>query len=389
VAPGSETVLVGDHVTALPQESMEKSRADFILTGGDYDFLLLNLVDFLAGKAKKLESGIWYREHGNIKNTGPFLLTRSLDVLPHINRDLTRWRLYSERNGNFKATPGAYTMAGRDCWWRKDGGCTFCSWPTLYPVFRAMKPDLLVDEIGLLIEKHKVKTVFDDTGCFPAGNWLRRFARLMIERKYNEEIDFSCNMRFGVLTRDDIRLMKKAGFRMLLFGVESGSQATLDRLNKGTTVEGIVSECKILRQEGLEPHITIMVGYPWETRKDAMSTLNLAKMLMEKGWATTLQSTIVIPYPGSKLYAEALQKDWFRLDPKDYDCFDMQEPVLKTPDMTPEEVVKFCDEIYKVFLSPKYMFKQLIRIRSFRDFVYSVKGIAKVLGHLKDFAKKE
>ena len=52
VLPNSKVVLVGDHVTALPQESMEQSKVDFVLTGGDYDFLLLNLVNFLNGKAK-------------------------------------------------------------------------------------------------------------------------------------------------------------------------------------------------------------------------------------------------------------------------------------------------------------------------------------------------
>jgi anaerobic magnesium-protoporphyrin IX monomethyl ester cyclase len=388
VAPDSKVILVGDHVTALPQESMEQSQVDFILTGGDYDFLLLNLVNFLDGKTSQLEPGIWYRENGNIKNTGQFKLNHNLDDLPFIDRDLTRWRLYSERNGNFKVTPGAYTMAGRDCWWRKNGGCTFCSWTTLYPTFRAMKPERLADEVGLLIEKYKVKAIFDDTGCFPAGNWFRKFAKLMIERGYSDKVEFSCNMRFGALSRDDYRLMKKAGFKMLLFGVESGNQATLDRLNKGTSVERIINECKVLREEGLEPHITIMVGYPWETRQDALNTLNVAKMLMQKGWANTLQSTVVIPYPGTKLYAEALKNGWFRVDPTDYERFDMKEPVMSTPDMTSEEVMQLCDEIYRVFLSPRYIVKQLVRIRSLRDANYSVKGALKVMGHVKDFAKK-
>ena len=250
-----------------------------------------------------------------------------------------------------------------------------------------MKPEHLADEIGLLIGKHGVKSVFDDTGCFPAGDWLRKFANLMIERGYNKKIEFGCNMRFGALKQEDYRLMKKAGFRMLLFGVESGSQATLDRLNKGTTIENIMNESKIPRKEGLEPHITIMVGYPWETRQEALSTLNVAKKLMQSGSAVTLQSTIVIPYPGSKLYAEALKNGWFRVDPKDYERFDMKEPVMTTPDMTPEEVMKLCDEIYKVFLTPKYMLKQLVRIRSLKDVKYSIKGAAKVLGHVKDFGK--
>jgi len=387
VLPASKVVLVGDHVTALPQESMDQSKVDFVLTGGDYDFLLFNLVNCLNGKLKQLEAGVWYRESETIKNTGPFHLNHNLDDLPPINRDLTRWQLYSQRNGNFKVTPGAYTMVGRDCWWRKDGGCTFCSWPTLYPTFRVMKPERLADEIGLLIERYGVKSVFDDTGCFPAGEWLRHFANLMIEKGYNKKVQFSCNMRFGALKQEDYRLMKRAGFRMLLFGVESGSQATLDRLNKGTTVEGIMNECIVPQKEGLEPHITIMVGYPWETRQEATKTLTLAKTLMQKGWAVTLQSTVVIPYPGSKLYAEALKNGWFRVDPKDYERFDMKEPVMITPDMTPEEVMKLCDEIYKVFLTPQYMLKQLVRIRSLKDIKYSVKGAAKVLGHVKDFGK--
>ncbi len=100
-------------------------------------------------------------------------------------------------------------------------------------------------------------------------------------------------------------------------------------------------------------------GLSLGTRKDALSTFNVAKTLMQKGWAVTLQSTVVIPYPGSKLYAEALKNGWFRFDPTDYERFDMKEPVMTTPDMSPEEVMKLCDEIYKVFLTPQYMLKQL------------------------------
>ena len=58
--------LVGDHVTALPEESFKNSKVDYILTGGDYDFLLLNLANYLS-KGEKLESGIWYRTE--IRNT--------------------------------------------------------------------------------------------------------------------------------------------------------------------------------------------------------------------------------------------------------------------------------------------------------------------------------
>jgi len=388
VTPETKVALVGDHVTALPCESMENSKVDYVLEGGDYDFLLLNLARYLRGEGEELEPGMWCRENGKVKSTGRFRLNHDLDALPFIDRDLTKWPLYAYKNGNYERTPGTYTMVGRDCWYRKDGGCTFCSWPTLFPDFRVRRPESLADEIEMLVQKHGVREVFDDTGTFPVGEWLRKFCRLMIERGLNEGICFSCNMRFRALNLEDYRLMKKAGFRMLLFGLESANQETLDRLNKGTTVQDIINGCRWATEAGLEPHITIMVGYPWETREDALKTLRLAKMLMEKGWAVTLQSTIVMPYLGTGLYDEALKKGWFRFDPKWYERFDMTEPVLKTADMEPEEVMRICDEIYRVFLSPKYMFRHLIRMRSWRDVKYSVRGAVKVLGHVKDFTRK-
>jgi len=384
VNPEANVVLVGDHVTALPRESMENSKVDYILTGGDYDFLLLNLVEHLEGKGR-LEPGIWFRQNGRIKSSGSFRLDHDLDCLPFIDRDLTRWWLYSEKNGNFKETPGTYTMVGRDCWWRKDGGCAFCSWPTLYPVYRVRKPELLVDEIGMLIEKYKVKEVFDDTGTFPVGNWLRKFCDLMIERGYNDEVLFSCNMRFGALSFEDYKLMKKAGFRMLLFGLESASQRILNELNKGLTVDEIVDSCRKAKKAGLTVHITIMFGYPNASKEEEFQTYQLAKKLMEGGYADTLQSTLLMPYPGSRLYEVALENGWLRYSPGEWERWDMSEPVLKGGDMSPEEVKRLCDETYRLFLSPKYVLRRLLSIRSFADLKFSFRGTRKILGHIRDF----
>jgi len=384
-SPETRIVLVGDHVTALPRESMEKSQVDYVLTGGDYDFLLLNLVEHLDGKAEAFEPGIWYRKNGEIKSTGRFQLNHNLDSLSFIDRDLTKWWLYSEKNGNYKVTPGTYTMFARDCWWRMDGGCSFCAWCVLYPIFRARKPELLVDEIGMLIEKYRVREVFDDSGSFPVGEWLRKFCKLMIERRYNEKVYFSCNMRFGALTEEDYQMMKKAGFRMLLFGLESGSQRILDEINKGLTVDEIVDSCRKAKEAGLTVHITIMFGYPNALREEELQTYLLARKLMEEGYADTLQSTLVVPYPGTRLYEMALENGWLRFSPGEWERWDMSEQVLKSSDMSPEEVKRLCDETYKLFLSPRYVLRRMLSIRSFGDLRFAFRGARKVLGHIKDF----
>lgn len=255
----------------------------------------------------------------------------------------------------------------------------------MYPVYRARKPELLIDEIGMLIEKYKVREVFDDSGTFPVGEWLREFCKLMIERRYNEKVCFSCNMRFGALTKEDYQLMKKAGFRMLLFGLESGSQRILDEINKGLTVGEIADSCRKAKEAGLTVHITVMFGYPNAAREEELQTYRLARKFMEEGYADTLQRTIVVPYPGTRLYEAALENGWLHFSPGEWERWDMSEPILKNDGMSPEEVKQLCDETYRLFLSPRYALRRLLSIRSFDELKFTFRGARKVLGHIKDF----
>ena len=70
--PNMIVVIAGDHVTAMPEETMNNCKVDYLLTGGDYDFLLLNLVNHI-NNGEKLAKGIYYRtSNDNIKSTGKF-----------------------------------------------------------------------------------------------------------------------------------------------------------------------------------------------------------------------------------------------------------------------------------------------------------------------------
>ena len=404
------TVLFGDHVTALPQESFDNSNVDFVLTGGDYDFLLLNLCEaFDVGRATegspersrgrtwdvrpkgvpsvaeggRFEPGIWYRDNGTIKNTGNFKLDHDLNTMPFIDRDLTKWQLYAYKNGNFKKTPGTYVMAGRDCWW---GKCSFCSWPTLYPNFRVRKVENVLDEIELLVERYRVKEIMDDTGTFPAGEWLDEFCDGMIKRGLNRNVKLDCNMRFGILSSLQYDKMCKAGFRLVLFGLESANQKTLDRINKNVTVSQVIESCKAARKAGLYPHITIMFGYPWEAYDDTLKTLNLGRWLLIKGYAYTVQATIVIPYPGSGLFDDC-QKEGL-LKTLDWDDYDMKRPVMKSP-VDDEAMLELVQGIYRVAFHPEFILRRLLAIRSLSDITYFSRAARKIFGHIFDFGKKQ
>lgn len=386
---GLRTVLFGDHVTALPEESFQNSQVDFVLTGGDYDFLLLNLCKFLdRGLStldcglRDLEAGIWYRQGGQIKNTGMFRLDHDLNSVPFIDRDLTRWQLYAARNGNFRRIPGTYIMAGRDCWW---GKCKFCSWPTLYPSFRSRTVTNVLDEISSLAERYHVKEIMDDTGTFPVADWLDDFCRGMLERGLNKKVALDCNMRFGAVTFDQYRKMKEAGFRLVLFGLESANQKTLDMIHKNVKIEDTISSCRDARRAGLFPHITIMFGYPWETYGDAFKTLELGRWLLKKGFAYTVQATVVIPYPGTILFDECRSNGLLRS--LEWDDYDMKRPVMKTP-ISDEALLKLVQGIYSVAFNLEFIIRRMASVRGLSDLAYFKRGAQKILGHIFDFEKK-
>ncbi len=386
------TVLMGDHVTALPEESMQNSPVDFVLTGGDYDFLLLNLCNCLKNLRTQhselrteLESGIWYREAGEIKKTGQYELTHDLDSLPYIDRELTKWWLYSEKNGNYKYLPGTYTMTARDCCW---GRCSFCSWTTIYPGanYRVRFPGKVLDEVGILIDKYGVKEIMDDSGTFPVGEWLWTFCEGMVKRGYNKRVRIDCNMRFGILKDKDYEMMANAGFRFILFGLESANQKTLDRINKNLEVEQIIEGVKLAKKAGLDPHITVMVGYPWETKEDALKTIGLAKYLFKRGYVDTLQATIVIPYPGTPLYEECKRNGWLLTE--DWERYDMRETVMASQ-MSNEDVKELTQMFYKSFANPQYFMRRILSVRGIDDLRFLWRAGKKLIGHLIDFEAKE
>ncbi|MHB8355877.1 MAG: B12-binding domain-containing radical SAM protein [Vulcanimicrobiaceae bacterium] len=378
--PETLVVLMGDHVTGFPEESLERSSVDYVLTGGDFDFSLRDLVNHLD-KQDLMGPGTYHRESGAIKASGMYSLVNDLNALPMIDRDLTKWELYAYKNGNFKYLPGSYTMAGRDCWW---GHCTFCSWTVLFPgqKFRTRTPELMLDEVEMLVRKYGVREIFDDTGTLPIGAWLHEFCEGLIKRGLHKKVRLGCNMRFNYLSKVDYELMGRAGFRFILYGLESANQSTLKRLAKNMRTDTIAQELKWSKGAGLAPHITTMIGYPWETKEEARNTIEFAKKMFRTGCVDTLQATVVMPYAGTPLYKEAESNGW--LLTKDWDEYDMRRPILKSP-LTAADTLALTQDLYRSFISPQFLWNKLVNIRSIEDVQFIGRGIQYVWGHLTDF----
>ncbi len=362
-SPGTRVILLGDHVSAFPEESLEQG-IDFVIKGGDFDIELLNLLELIEGK-----------EISKFK---------SLDELPFVDRDLTCWKDYSKGNGNFKLSPNTYIHSSRDCYW---GRCKFCSWSVLYPPcsFRTRSPENVIEEIKILVEKYKIVEIMDDSGTFNKNPWLKRFCELMISTGLNKRVKISCNARFSILTKEDYKLMKTAGFRLLLFGLESANQGILDSIDKGIKTQDIFEGCKLATEAGLEPHITIMTGMPLETKDTVEETLAFVKRLISKNYISTLQSTFTVPYPNVPVYKECLEKGLLLVDDGDWEKFNMRHLIIKTG-LTEEETKQYVSKFYKLSFSPRFILHKFLLIRCKEDFFYILRAAKSILfKHLRDF----
>ena len=179
--------------------------------------------------------------------------------------------------------------------------------------------------------------MFDDSGTFPKGAWLADFLRFMRDRA--KKITLGCNLR---AEPGPFSGMARAGFRMVLVGIESANQGTLDRINKGTVAEDIIPIIRAMSKAGLEPHGAFITGYPWETEEDEKRTIELCRYLLSNGYLKTAQASVYAP------------------------------PCSRAPEGSKGHV--YLPRFYDAYKSPKFWINKLKDIRRWEDITYLVRG---------------
>ncbi|MFH1591794.1 MAG: radical SAM protein [Candidatus Woesearchaeota archaeon] len=367
--PGLKVAVVGDHISVLPKETLENSRIDYVLTGGDFDISMLNLAKHLYGKGD-LPVGTWYRENDEIKNTGDYELVGELDTLPFIDREIIPWKRYHE--AWMLHDKVMYMMGSRGCPYR----CSFCSWPQMLfkKKVRQISPRKILDEMKFLIDRYGVKEFFFDDDTFTYDKkWVFDLCNGMIEQKFN--VIWGCNGRVDNCDEELLTAMKKSGCWFIKFGVESSSQYTLDRINKAYKVEDIIRTFKIAKKFRIKRHATVMLGYPWETRQDVLNTIEFVKKLD----VDTCQFSNPVVYPGTKLFEEAKENNWLRFNEGEWEKFDMSEPTLVNKEFSPKEIMEICHSAWKqIYFKPGYFFKRIKEIRNFNNIKSLYRGARSV-----------
>jgi radical SAM superfamily enzyme YgiQ (UPF0313 family) len=151
--------------------------------------------------------------------------------------------------------------SSRGCFYR----CKFCTYHWYFPQVHYKSLEVLSYELRLIQELGFVRHVrFTDDNFTANRSRLESILDMMIK----EEFDFtwSCFARSGALQPGLVKLMKTAGCEFVDMGLESGSQAILDNMDKRVKREQAFSAIQMLNEEGICSRGSFIVGYPGETR---------------------------------------------------------------------------------------------------------------------------
>jgi len=176
--------------------------------------------------------------------------------------------------------------------------CTFCYNKEFHKcVYRKRPLDILLQEITFLVNNHGMDGVY-----FADEMWCRNKTemRTMCDSLKNLNLDFvwGCQTRVGIFDENDFEYMYKSGCRWIFFGIESGSENILQKINKKIDFDKIIPTFTACKKANIACIGSFIVGFPEETCDDLKKTVSLLNQLD----TSLININYLALIPGSDIY---------------------------------------------------------------------------------------
>ncbi len=357
-------VLGGPHPSADPGGTLEMTGADFVITGEAEDALpqLLEVLENKPLNSRDLSrvTNLVWREDNEIRRSRQ-TYPASLDSLGFPSWDLMDPRTYpAAPHGTFaRRLPVAPIITSRGC----PHTCTFCASSVVSGHrVRMRSADNVVEEMALLATRYGVREVhIEDDNVAHDPEHLAAICDELLKR--NLGLMWSCpnGVRLERIDRPLARLMEKAGCYSLAVGIESGSQAILDAMSKGTDLHELEEDLRMIA-ESTSISLTgfFLMGYPGEQREDIEATIRIALRLP----LSKALFAFALPHPGTQLHRIYTQKHGSGPLTWDHLYCQSQVPYFCPNDMTIREVKRLHRSAYRHFyLRPRILMRLLNELR--------------------------
>ena len=315
------------------------------------------VAELAEGKPLAEIAGISYQENGRWHHTRAraFISTEAFDALPFPARDKLRNELYIAPD---TGEPLTVIDTSRGCPHR----CVYCLvGATAGRNIRFRSPDRIVDEIEECIVRHGFRNFYFKADTFTWDeDWTVELCQKIIAR--NLDIRWGCNSRVDTISAKRLEWMKRAGCFVVAFGIESGVQASLDKMKKRATLQQARDAVKLCKDAGIRSYGLFLIGLPWEDRAMIEQTIDFMCELD----CDYVDVNVAYPLAGTEYHADALAQGLFK--PERLSQGNYVRAVVKTQHLSDTELEELRRKALRSFyLRPAYVARTVARVRTPRE----------------------
>lgn len=308
-SPNSKIILGGPHVSALPKESFETLKPDYIIVGNGEE----QLVNIISGRTnKKILLGT---------NLG-------INTLPLPARHLVDLNFYPIKIKGIQATN---MITSKGC----PFNCYFCSKDREIK-YQYRNEELVSKEIEGISQRYRIKAISFHDDIFTM--YTERLKKIC-ETLKRENITWRCFSRTDNVSEEIFQTIRDNGCYEVCFGIESGSDRLLKLINKRTTRQHNIDAIKTAKKVGLSVNVNLMVGLPTETQED----IELTKSLLEETDPDDWRLATFVPFPGSYFWYHA--KEYGIIIDLDFDKYHINNKNAKGGYITSEKTIEYRDDL--------------------------------------------
>jgi len=185
--------------------------------------------------------------------------------------------------------------------------CAFCRPHTHYVRFRSVEN--VCEEIKFLSEKYNIKFIeFEDDNFTLNKHYVIKLFNEI--RREKLDITWSCQTRCDLVDSAILKKMKKAGCKLVVFGVETFSERLRKEMGKNLPTNVVLRVVLQSKKIGVKVCINCLVGFPTETKKDLLLTLYYLKKLRPD----FIFPSLLTPFPGTPVFTYLVRRGIIRED---------------------------------------------------------------------------
>lgn len=359
-------IIIGGIHTSVMYEQIINKYPNVIAILGEGEHTIIDLVETFKNNNNLEEiKGIAFFKENQIFQTKPRDLIDNLDSIP-----------FPKHETFFDDQPNrtiGHIITSRGC----PFDCSFCCLKIISKHnYRKRKIEEVVKEIKYLKLKYpRIKHIqFHDDTFLLDNSRVIGFCKMIIKEKLN--LTFECSARVKPVSSEMFYWMKKANFKKIMFGLETGSEKLLKSIHKNINKHDVIKLFTILKPFNFVVTTFLMCGFPGESDDTITETIKLVQetQRISYNWIAGVGKLWV--YPGTEVYTLMKNSGYIN---DDFWLSDKQVPYY-TVEHSLEDLIKFENRIMD-----SVSIGRILTIRGFRNhFLVMPLIVIKYIFHNKD-----